>query len=159
RIECLLQFEARPELTRTFVARIAGQPAEYEAVEPGVVAGEFEPQRPSRPPQPDLDRFRGFDAEIGIADVERGGGIMRAAREQLGRLRRAFDILAGHARHQIPWQILDQADAGALRRKMRILRCRGTDAGGIGVYVEYERNEGRHCAGEIDVLDAPGNLR
>src|SRR5262249_59658844 len=36
---------------------------------------------------------------------------------------------------------------------------RGTDAGGIGVYVEYERNEGRHCAGEIDVLDAPGNLR
>ena len=90
-----------------------------------VVAGDFEPQRPGRPPQPDLDRFRGFDAEIGIADVEGGGRIMRAARKQLGRFRRAFDILRGDAGDQIVRQVLDQADAGALRREVRIARRGG----------------------------------
>ena len=54
---------------------------------------------------------------------------MRAAREKLRRLRRTLDILRGGAADEIPRQILDQADAGALRRKGQVARGRGPIAG------------------------------
>jgi hypothetical protein len=57
-------------------------------------------------PQADLDRFRGLDCQVRIADVEGRGRIMRAAREQLRGLRRAFDILRGDAADEVAGQVL-----------------------------------------------------
>src|SRR5205085_1896982 len=42
------------------VAHYAGEPAEDEIVEAGVVGGRLEPQRPGRLAQADLDRFGGL---------------------------------------------------------------------------------------------------
>ena len=68
---------------------------------------------------------------FGIADIEGHGRIVSAARKQLGRFRRAFDILAGDAGDEVPGKILDQADAAALRRKGQVARRRRTDIAGI----------------------------
>src|SRR5205085_195806 len=130
----------------------------YETVELGVVAGEFETQWSRRPPQPDLDGFCGFEAEIGIADVERRGGIVPAARKQFGGFGCAFDVLTGYARNEIPREILDQANARALRREIEVAGRGGADGGGIDVEIEDVRNESRCHPAQIGVLDAPGNL-
>src|SRR5262249_26376485 len=96
---------------RGAVAGIAGQAAEDEAVEARVVPGQLEAECPDGAPQPGLDRLRDLDLEIWIADVERRRRVVGAAREQLGRLRGALDILSGDAGDEIPRQVLDQPDA------------------------------------------------
>src|SRR4030095_16232007 len=45
RVDRLIEFEARAQLTRTLVTRISCQPAEYEAIEPRVIARDFAPRR------------------------------------------------------------------------------------------------------------------
>ena len=62
---------------------------------------------------------------LGLPMSKVRGRVVRAARKQLRRLGRAFDILRRDAGDQIIGQILDQADAGALRREMTdCARCR-----------------------------------
>ena len=79
RIDRLVELEPSPDLARGVFAGVAGQAAIDETVEPGVVARQFEPERPGRAPQADLDRFRRLDSEVGIADIERHRCIVPAA--------------------------------------------------------------------------------
>ena len=159
RVDCLIEFETGTDLTRDVFTGIAGQLPIDEAVEARVVAGQFEPERTRRAPQTDLNRFRRLDAEIRVADIEGRGGVVAAAREQLGWFRRAFGVLTGDAGRQIPGKILDQADAAALRREVQIARRCRTDGGGIDIEIEKIRNEGGCGAAQIDVLDTRGDLR
>src|SRR6187549_901928 len=114
RVDRLVQLERRRRIRRAhacdILAGVAGEAAVNEAVEFGVVGGCFEPERPRRPAQSDLDRLGGFQTQIGIADIEGGGGVVRAARKQFGGLGCALDILRGDAGNQLARQILDQAD-------------------------------------------------
>src|SRR5262249_29070691 len=93
------------------VAGVAGQVAEDEALELGVVGGGLEAERPHGAAQAGLDRGGGLDAEVGIALVEGRGRVVAAARKQLGRLGGALGVLRRDAADQIPRQALDQADA------------------------------------------------
>ena len=95
-----METPGRPDRHSDILACVAGQPTKNEAVELGVIAGDFKPQWSGCPPQSDLDRFGGFDAEIGIADIEGDGRIVRAARKQLGRIGCALDVLAGNTRNR-----------------------------------------------------------
>ncbi len=113
----LAAFRSRGLDAGCFVAGLAGQPSEDEAVKAGVVGGQLEPERPHGATDAGFDRVRDLDLEIGIADVEGLGRVVHAAREQFGRFRGALDILAGQAADQVPGQVLDQTDAGALRRE------------------------------------------
>ena len=109
RIERLVQLAAAGRRSTGVVAGISGELSEYESVEARVVGGCLEAERAGRAPQADFDRLRGLDLEIGIALVEGRGRVMCAAGEQLGRLRRALDILRGDAADEIPRKFLDQA--------------------------------------------------
>jgi len=78
-----------------------------------------------------------------------------AAGKQLGRLRRALDILRGDAADHAAGQILQQADAAALRRERRIAR----DARLRRAVGQIIGREVRRRAVQLDMLDAAGDLR
>ena len=67
--------------------------------------------------------------------------------------------MAGDAGAEIPWQVLDQADASALGREVEIARRCRADGVRIGVEIEHIRNEGRRCSAQLDMLNACGDLR
>ena len=118
RIDRLVELAGRIAATgEVLVAHHAGEAAEDEAGEARVVGGRLEAQRARCAPQADFDRVRDLDRQVRIADVEGRGRVMRPAREQLGRLRRALDALRRDAGDEILRQVLDQADADALRRE------------------------------------------
>ena len=99
-------------------AENAGRLQEDVVVEAGVVGLGVKAEIPLRALEADLDVLGGLDREAGIADVEGLGGVVRALGEQLGRARRAFDALQVQACHQVGWQVLDDAEAHALRREI-----------------------------------------
>ena len=84
---------------------------------------------------------------------------MSAAGKQFRRFRRAFDILSGNAGDQIVRQILKQPDAGTFRCEMQVARRGRTNGVGIDGEIKDIGYERRRHSGEIDALDAPGNLR
>src|SRR5262249_36658791 len=85
----------------------------------------------------------------GFALVEGIGRVVRPAGEQLGRFGRALDVLRGDAADEIPGEILDQTDAGALRREARRGRRR---------YDHAAAGERAPEAGQIDMLDTARDL-
>ena len=74
---------------------------------------------------------------------------MHAAREQFRRPRRALDILRGDAADEVPRQILEEADGGALRREAAVA---------LDVDQRIDETVG-HRAFDVDLLDAAGDLR
>ena len=60
---------------------------------------------------------------------------------------------------QIVRQILDQTDTRAFWREVQVVRRSRTNGGGIDAEIEHVGYERRRHSGEIDALDAPGNLR
>ncbi len=85
RIDRLVELEWKSRIGRAdagdILAGVARETTVNEPIELGVIGRRFEPERPGRPPQSDLDRLGSFQTKIGIADVEGGGRVMRAARK------------------------------------------------------------------------------
>ena len=80
---------------------------------------------------------------------------MCAARKQFGGLRRALDILRGDAADEIMRQLLDQADAAALRRERNVAPDRSLSR----AVRQKVCREIRRRAAEADMLDARRDLR
>ena len=79
---------------------------------------------------------------------------MRAAREQLGRLRRALHVLRRQAGGEVPRKVLDHAEACAHGGELRGARSWRE----VGTIRQEVGREIRSGAVELNVLDAPGEL-
>lgn len=63
------------------LASVAGETTVNKPIELGVIGRRFESDRPVARPQSQLNRFGGFQIDIGISDVKGGGRVMRTARK------------------------------------------------------------------------------
>ena len=151
----LQQFGLHAAGGELLAAENAGRLLKDEVVVAGVIGLGIEAECPVDALEADLDILGGLDGEAGIADVEGLGGVVRALGEQLERARRALDALQVQARHQVRRQVLDDAEADALRQKCEV---RGRSLRIVRRRQEVRRKRHRG-AGDVVPLDAARQLR
>ncbi len=155
RIDDLLQRVVGAAGGEVVAAAGAGVALVDESGVAGDVARRVDAQRPLRPADAGLDGPRPLLLEVGIADLEGGGRVVCPARIQLEGGRRPLDIGPVQARDETVGQVLQRAEADALRGELapaavgeRILARHGQVVPG----------ESRRRAGGAVALDPPGAL-
>ncbi|NJS38207.1 MAG: alpha/beta fold hydrolase, partial [Rhodobacteraceae bacterium] len=105
--------------------------------------------------------LRDPDSRLPVADLERAGRLMNAFGEQLGGIRRPFDVLARQARNDAGRHVVENASAGAERRGGLSVPCGRSRAvpnvigGGCAIYLNLASLQGFLAAGVSHEIRSP----